>query len=302
MIIMKIAVIIILGLIPFLFGACSSPQPSRPPDPKLNSLSGAGRRAYQGGEFEAGAQFYRRALERAREMDDPDRIGTSAYNLALCRYLMGEFDSILPLLKEARFAYRREGEIPADLILLEARTAFRMGEIDRARELAGEGLRREDEADRADFLILLGTISLAGGEPDAAREYLEEARDVLDDPVPPLQEADISGLEGAIREAEGKFAAAGLAFDRRAEAFREAGRYRQMAAALGSAGNAYRHVPDPQKAGDRYFRAARSLFARGDAAAALKMLKPALDEAGASGDEYLRKRTVELFNEIEGEL
>ena len=278
--------------------ACSSTDPGPPPDPELATMTASARKAYSRGRFEGAARFYSRALERAREMDAAERIGTAAYNLAVCRYLLKEYDEVEPLLEESKAAYEEGGAVPADLILLEARLALQLGDLDRARSLADVGAALEDETDRIGFLILRGRIALTGGDDSTAREYLQQARDSADDEAPPLLVADLAGLEGGIREAEEDFTGAGRAYDRQAEAFRAAGRYRQMALALGSAGEAYGRAADHRRAADRFFRSARSLFAGGDAVGALKMLEPALDEAGASDDEYLRKRTVELFEEI----
>lgn len=285
----------------FLLG-CSSSKPARVVDPELSRAALSARRAFDRGQVEHAARLYTRSLTRARSMDDAAEIANNAYNLAACEVVRGDYEKARVLLEEARGEFAREGEAPADIDLLQAKIALREGDPDSAGTLIAYALQREDPpltpSERLDFIVLQARGALNRGDIAAARAGLDEARDRLEDDAPPLQRAGVAGLSGEVLLAEGEFEPAAKEFDRQAGFLQEGGRYREMALANKRAGEAYRGSGKPGEAADRFFRAARSLFARGETLASLRVIEDGLASAEAGGARILREKIVALFEEI----
>lgn len=282
----------------FLLG-CSSSRPARTVDPELSRTALSARRAFDRGQVEHAARLYARALNQARSMDDASEIANNAYNLAVCRVVLGDYDKAKDLLKEARGEYERGGESPADLDLLLAKIALREGDPDAAGPLIDSALQAElTPAERLDFIILKARVALSRGEIDAARADLEEVRDRMEDDAGLLQRAEVAGLAGEILAREGDPSAAAEEFDRRADLLREGDRYGEMALAEKRAGEAWREAGKPAEAAERFFRAARSLHAQGDSLTSLRVIEEALASAEAGGARALREKIIALFNEI----
>ncbi len=282
----------------FLFG-CSTSRPARTVDPELSRTALSARRAFDRGRVEDAARLYGRALNQARSMDDAPEIANNAYNLAVCRVVLEDYAEAKALLEEARGEYEREGESPADLDLLEANIALREGEPDTAQVLLESALSRElAPTERLDFIILRGRVALSRGEIDAARTDLKEVRDRIDDETDPLQRAEVAGLAGEVLSREGDYSAAAEEFDRRTDLLRKGNQYGEMALAEKRAGEAWREAGKPTEAAERFFRAARSLYAQGDLPASLRTIEEALAAAEAGGAKALQVKIVALFNEI----
>lgn len=242
------------------------PVSTAPPgDSQLSRTSNLARVAFDRGSTAQAASLYEMALKRARAMDDAVEIGNAAYNLALCRVILGELDLAEASLAEARVAFERGGSIPADVLMLEATVAQRQGRPEQSLVLADQVLSTSpDESHRFQAWLLKGVIACEHSDTTRARAALAEAEKIrLTNPV--LLAAK-EGLTGSILLLEENPIGAAAAFDRAAARFQEARRYRAMALALRRAGEAYREAGDMARAENRLLRARRSLVAQGEKA------------------------------------
>ena len=297
----RIIYFIVPGLIIFL-ASCSSSGPVRQVDPELYRTAKSARTAFNRGEYEQAARLYLRSLNRARAMDNGAEIGNNSYNLAACFMELREFDRARALLDESRDAFSRAGRVPEGLRILEIKNALARGSLEEAEALlapAGKGRARsvapeiliQDKLLRAD-------LALKRDDPATAREELKGIRDELRDAENDSLRAEFDRMEGELLLREGKFKAAGAAFDHRADLLRKGGHYRGMAVVLGRAGDAYWDGRAYREALYRFFRSSRSLLAQEDPAAALLMIKSALDVAVECPRDPILRQVRGLFNEI----
>jgi tetratricopeptide (TPR) repeat protein len=285
-----------------LLAACASSPPARTGDPELSSLSRAGRDAFARGEYKLSARLYRMARDRARLIDEPGEIGTVTYNLAAAYLELGETERAEDLLEEARRAFSRGLGVPPDLILLQGRVALFEGRIGEAEKFIEEGLtagEKDLEGEiRIQFQLLRGRTALAGGSPEAARKIYRDLRGPMKKIEDDILTAEYLSLEGELLFLEGDFLRAGEVFDREAALLRKAGRYRGMTRARKRAGSAYLEAGEFCPAGDRFYRTARSLAARGETVAALEAIQSALQAAENCPEETLREEVGFLFVEL----
>ncbi|MCX7011124.1 MAG: tetratricopeptide repeat protein, partial [Candidatus Sumerlaeota bacterium] len=137
-------------------GGCALwPTSSAPPgDKELLRNSNLARAAFDGGDIAKAIGLYEKALNRARAIDAAIEIGNAAYNLALCQFTLGRLDQASASLAEAKAAFQRGGNIPADALLLEATVAQRQGKPEQALSLADEALSASpDESDRVQVAL-----------------------------------------------------------------------------------------------------------------------------------------------------
>ncbi len=295
----RISIYSVLGLIIFLT-ACSGSGPVRPVDPELYRTAKSARTAFGLGEYEQAARLYRRALNRARAMDDAVEIGNNAYNLAACSMELGEYDQARELLEESRVAFHRTGDVPEGLSILEIKTALARGNLKNAEELMASisGMDSFSPEIRIQYKLLRADLALRLDEADKARLELSGIRNELRKREVDALDAEADRLEGELLLNEKKFMAAGGLFDHRADLLRETAHYRPMAIALGRAGEAYWDGRAYCKSLDRFFRAARSLFAQADTTESLNMLSFAMEVSRDCDHESLRQNVRELFEDI----
>jgi tetratricopeptide (TPR) repeat protein len=247
-----------------LAGCATRPAAPRK-DKELSRAGDLARAAFEDGATARAVDLYRKALNRAHAMDDATEIGNTAYNLAVCHTILGQLDQAGAALAEARAAFERSGNAPADVLLLEATIAQRQGNLERALSLADQVLSASpDESHRFQVALLKGTIACGRNDPARARTALAEAdrHHVANTPLLASRER----LAGDIFLLEGNPAEAAAAFDRAVALFQQAKHYRDMALTLQRAGAAYQEAGDTQRAEDRLFRAKRSLAAQGEKA------------------------------------
>jgi tetratricopeptide (TPR) repeat protein len=255
--------VIVLALLAHV--GCATPPTAPRKDKELSRTSDLARAAFEDGATARAIDLYRKALNRARAMDDATEIGNAAYNLALCHILLGQLDQASALLAEAKAAFQRSGSNPADVLLLEATVAQRQGKLEQALSLADQVLSASpDENDLFQATLLKGTIACQQDDPARARTALAEAdkHHIANAALLAAKER----LAGNLFLLEGNPAEAAAAFDRAAALFQKAKHYRDMALTLRRAGEAYREAGDTQRAEDRLFRAQRSLAAQGEKA------------------------------------
>jgi hypothetical protein len=246
-------------------------------------------------------------------MDDAERIGDAAYNLAAASVSLKQYDRARTLLAEARAEYRRAGVPITDVLLVEAKVARLQGRADEAVALADAILTQQSPpaaaSDRVRAQVIKGEIACEARDAAGAAAALAAARGELrggggrskdaGDPDAALA-AGVAGLEGCVATLRGEPANAADAFDRAAALWRQARQYHPMARSLGRAAAAYREAGEARPAADRYYRAARSTFGQRELEDALDLARSAAQSAGEAGDEDLRRRAEALLAEIAG--
>ncbi|MHC4411191.1 MAG: tetratricopeptide repeat protein [Planctomycetota bacterium] len=153
--------------------ACACGAPPREPeiDPEFDAAETTARDAFEAGRLSDAAQLYERALDRARAMDDPAKIGAAAYNLAICLVAADEFDRAADALAEAQLEFARASDTAgaADARVVAMRLAYRRGDTDTALALARETVGAEGH-------IVRGEIACDRNDPDGASTEAAAAR------------------------------------------------------------------------------------------------------------------------------
>ena len=288
------------GFVALGFTGCSTTKVVKPVDPDIGVMASAAMKAFARGQVEQAARQYVRALERARAADSPADICDQAYNLAACLLILGQPNDAQPLLREARAAAGQMGRKDTDIRLLEAKAARMSGHGAEAAQLA-ESLLASGialaPAEHLQALLIKAEIQCDAGHQPAAAEQDEIRRQALDSDDPAIH-AEMAQLEGQCQLLDKEYTHAGAAFDSAAANLQKGGRFREMAQALARAGAAYMCSSQMPEAADRYYRAARSLMAQGDALGALRQIEPALDAAKAAKQDELLARIIALFENI----
>lgn len=289
----------------FFLTACSSGRPTRQVDPELYRNAKSARTAFAQGEYKLAVRLYRRALNRARAMDNAIEIGNNAYNLAASLMELGDYDQSRKLLEESRSSFKRAGKVPEGVFILEIKNALGRESLEEAQELLEAAVSRNSVVLVPEMLIqyklLAAEIALKLGDLTLVQRELESTRDDLGQVKDSVLEGDFKRVEGELLFLQDKFADAGIAFDRWADFMRKGEQYNTMSVALGKAGAAYQKAENYCASLDRYFRSARSLYAQEDQVAALKMIEAALEVAPECEDESSREQIRNLFLEIKGE-
>ncbi len=285
-----------------LAAACASPgAPPGPPagDRLIEQASSAGRLAYEQGRAAQAVALYRQALERARAIDAAGPAADAAYNLALAQIAAGDLDAAAPLLRQAEYDAARAAAPAHDIRLVRAKLAHLQGRPAQALALADGVIAGASPRLALQARVLRGQVRADAGEAAAARGELHLAWEhAAAQPPGPSIEADLRKLEGSIALLAGDADAAARAFDAEAALLREARRHHDMARAYARAGAAHLAAARPAEAAARYFLAARSLAAQGDAAAGRAYAAASLDAAGRAGDDAARARARALQAEL----
>ena len=300
-------ILMLLGLSICVCAGCAttpkeSPVPEfRDNDPMIAQLSATARRAYELGETPRAVVMYRRALERARAMDNSREIGRNAHNLAVCLISLDEYDEASRLLLEAERETLRAGEDAGPVLLLAAEVArsrrdWKNAEaiIDRLEQLpVGDAVRGQAYVLRAHLACDRNDSARAEGFLNRARGHLRR----IDDPG---LAASIAEITGRIAMMKGNWREAAASFDREAAWLQQAARPLEMAAALERAGQNHMKVPDIDLAADRFYRAARSLMAQGSYLDALRVIEQAVQSH--DDEQHTDSETAEaiarLFEDI----
>ena len=290
------------ALVVLLFSGCSTPPPPSPEKTELSRVTTAARTAFEMGSASQAARLYVRALKMARVQDDPVEIGNNAYNLAACLIAIEKYDDARSMLREAKREFERAKRPVSMIILLDAKAARLQGNGNDALSLADQVLASLKQGDGGTYplqVALLRTqIACDRGDAAMAKAEFAKAQKELQGNDDPILRADASGVAGRIALLENDPARAAQEYDRQADSYKRAGKYRDMALSLGSAGQAYLDANILVPSVDRFYRSARSLHAQGDELAALKMVEAAIASGEKAGDQESLMRTKALFEEI----
>jgi len=285
-----------------LAGGCGTPPAPPRVDPEIERAARVARAAFQMGSTKKAALMYRRALKRAKALDDSTQIANNAYNLAACLVAEAQYEEARLLLKEAAIELSRAGLQGGNVFFLQAKVARLTGEDQQAEVLAEAALAAPERAKDPNFRVQVHLLKahvacdrdyVAGAETELlqAEELLKKVSDlnVL---------AQFSGVSGRVAVLKNDYAQAAVKFDEMAEALRRAGNHREMTAAVKAAAQAYAKMADYPAAADRYFRAARSQLANDraeDARQTMNTVRPILERIE---DLDLREQIGALSDEI----
>jgi len=268
------ALALILAL---LLAACGSSPPDEgpPPDRRLEQTNRAGTHALALNQTAEAIKQYRAALTLAYERDDAAAIGDVGYNLAVAQLRAGSAADAMRTAHETRAELdRRRKPPPAELILVQAAAAYRLGKADEASASAQEVLARSpldrETASRAWYIrgAVLADRGDAQGLAQALAAILPSSQ--------PDQEGDRLELSGRAAQLAGAPERAAREFEQAADQRRFALDYRGMARALSLAGEATLRQGRVADAAVFFLRAGRSALLQGDAATGRALL----DRAG----------------------
>ncbi|WP_418317114.1 hypothetical protein [Piscinibacter sakaiensis] len=292
---------VLLALLAGISVSCAGPpqQRARPPavESQVTQAFEVARRAYQQGDFAQAQLLYRQALQRAREIDHAALAADAAYNLAVSEIALQNYAAAVQLLREAGYDAARAGTDTFEPLLLRAKVALLRQRPAEAIALADQVIAAPAAAPalRQQAMLLRGQVHAEAGELAAARADLRAVALPADAPA---LAADAKKLEGTIASHSGDHAAAARLFDAEAELLRAALRYRDMAHAYARAADAHLAAGHPALAADRFYLAARSQHASGNAAAANRHLAASLAAAAQAGDAAASARARALLDEI----
>lgn len=284
-----------------LLGAgCGTPPKIVRQDAELERNQALAQGAFAAGSPEKAAAYYRKALDRARLMDDPAGIGRSAYNLAACLVLLRQDEEARALLEEADLEFQRVGISAREIPLLKARIARRAGRIEEALLLAQaqlQGLKPGEPFFIQGEILLADLLIAKGDSQQAALEMGKMSAKDLASAAPTVQ-AEAAQVRARLALLDRKFRDAGGGHDAAARYFQQAGQYVEMALALDQAGQAYEVAGEPDIALNRYYRAIRSLYLAGRTAAADSLTARALLLADQAGTAAMRAKIRQLQTEL----
>ncbi len=268
-------------------------------DPMIVQLSTTARKAFDAGEIPNAVVMYRRALDRARAMDNPREIGRNAYNLATVLIALEEWEELPGLLQEAERETKRAGDDAGPILLLAAQAQM----IEKNWSGAEAAIDRLETLDvsndvKGQAYVLRARIACERRDAARADAFLKRARGYLSKQPEPGLAASISEVSGHVAMLEEQWADAALAFDRQAAWLQRAGRLPEMAEALESAGKNYASAGDSVSASNRYYRSARSLMAQGNYLDALRVVELAVQAAGPDTGDDEGEAIARLFEEI----
>jgi tetratricopeptide (TPR) repeat protein len=287
-----------------LASGCATSGPRRaeePSDPLIAQHATAARAAYERGDLKQARSRYEQALVRARATENSAEIARTGCNLAACLLMQGDAAGARPLLREAEAEFVRAGLEPAPALLLAAKAERLAGSAGDARAIVEAVLRAAPApALRAEAELILAEMACDAEDIAGARGNLARAREALGaaKQAPPAVEAVCAGVAGHIELLAEQPYAAAAQFDRQARYLQRSAQYRDMAAALETAGYAYYAASMDPEAADRFHRAARAMFAQGNALGALKTIQHALVVAEKANSDRTFQQCVDLLGAI----
>ena len=289
-----------------LLSACGGPRPASRPavrdDAYYQRMITSGHGAFQRGDIGRAAELYENAFIRAQIMDRPAEVGSSAYNLALCRIALGDLEEGRDLLRAARIELRRAGESGVDTLIAEAEVTRKLGDVDAAWQLTDEAVQALEgvraRAVRLQVHSLRALMALEQNQPEKATEELTLAeRHIRRDTALRLL-ARLAEVNGRLLLAGGETRLAAQEFDLETMYYRNEARFSDMARAMSRAASAYQEAGDHAVAVDRYYRAARHYAADGSPVEALRLVEKALPSLEGADDPEWAGRLTALFEKL----
>jgi tetratricopeptide (TPR) repeat protein len=305
---MKRAMLAGVVMIMMASGCATAPKEPEVPDlrdndPMIVQLSATARKAFDTGDIPTSVVLYRRALDRARAMDNPSEIGRNAYNLAAGLIALEEWDEVTGLLAEAERETIRAGGDAGPILLLAAEAQM-MREEWSAAEVVIDRLEAlpVNDVTRGHAYVLRARIAAERKDAGRAEGFLQRARGHLGKQKDAGLAAAVSEVAAEIALLKGAWSDAAAAYDRQAAWLQRAGRAREMAEALERAGRNYLVAGEGKLAADRFYRSARSLMAQGHYLDALRVVEQAVQAAPPDGADDVGEAIARLFEDIRREV
>ena len=278
-----------------LAAGCAAPQ-AQFTDADWVSHATTGRGAYERGDYRRAADAYGRAQERARALDDADALAVAAVNRALSLVAAGQAAAAVAAVDEALMDARISKSRRAELLAAGARAELAGKKPEAAVARAEDALKLDPEpALRAQILLAKGAAELAREDAGMATKVLEGLSAKEWGRLPTSLRAEEKELLAKIATAGNRPAEAMARLDEAAVHWKEATRLPEMARALAEAGRQAKASGDLAGACDRFYRAARSLWAQEIRPEAARTLEEGVSCAEQLEDEAVAKRMAELL-------
>ena len=280
-----------------LAAGCASPKAAQFTDADWVSHSTTGRGAYERGDYARAAEAYGRAERRARALDDADALAVAAVNRATCLLAAGQAAGAKAGIDEALSDARISESRRAELLVAAARAEVALGQSAEAIARVDEALKLEPSpALKAQALLAKSGAELARENPAAATKALSDGMSAKDwNRLPESLRAEQAALRAQIAVADQKPTEAVVWQDEAATLWKKADRLPEMARALAEAGRQAQAADDLAGACDRFYRAARSLWAQGLQPEAVRVLEEGVKAAERLEDEAVAKKMAALF-------
>lgn len=270
-------------------------------DPEIRSFAESAATAYHRGDLARADEMWRKALNRARLIDDRGEIVRNAYNLGMCRISAGRYPEAMSALRQARALAGAPSVELSRIILAEAEivsmdhASFPLDIDVLAHEAIAAGA---DSAGRLQAILLQGQAACAAGRRQEALEHYREAASAVSAATPALLRARLDDL--AVRLVHDGLMTGNEAalMESQAGWLKKAGQYGAMATVLAGASDRYAEHSEFEKAFDCRIRAAQSLFAAGRLDSAREMLKAAAGLTDRTGNA----KAMELVRQLQAEL
>ena len=278
-----------------LAAGCAAPK-AQFTDADWVSHAATGRGAYERGDYRRGADAYGRAQERARALDDADALAVAAVNRAVCLLADGRAQEALAAVREALADGRVAVDRQTELQVVGARASLALGKPDEAMAFLAVVLKSNPPVLlRAQALLTEGAVHLAGNDPAAAVQALFSGLSEKSwAGLPASLRAEQAELLGRTATAQDRPGEAVAHWDEAARLWKKAGRLPEMARALAEAGRQAQAAGKLPEACDRFYRAARSLWAQGLGPEAIRTLEEGVNCSERVQDEAVGRRMAEL--------
>lgn len=278
-----------------LLAGCAGPR-AQFSDEDWISHTTTGRGSFERGDYRRGAAAFGRAQERARALDDAEALAVAAVNRAVCLLRTGRAAEALAGVEEALADERVSPERRMELQVAGAQAELALGRPDGARERAAWVLKANPPPVlRAQAVLALAGAELAGLDAPAAERALAGLSAAVWKTLPAGLQAERAEMEARISAMLESPKQAQQWQDRAVGLWRDAGRLPDMARALAEAGRHARAAGDSAAAGNRFWRAARSLWAQGLRDEAVRVLEEGVACAAEARDEAAGRRMAELL-------
>ena len=261
-----------------------------------------GRGCYERGDVRRGADAFGRAQERARALDDAEALAVAAVNRAVCLQQMDQAAEALAGVEEALADARVSAARQLELQGVGARAELALEQPDNARMRAAVVLDANPPSIlRAQALLVQGGADLVQMEAAAAERTLARLAPAAWRPLPASLRAERAELEAQIAAMLESPDGAWTWQEKAVRLWQDAGRLPDMARALAKAGRQAWAAGASEAASDRFWRAARSLWAQGLRDEAAQVLEEGVACAAAFKDEAAGQRLADLLVTFQSE-
>jgi tetratricopeptide (TPR) repeat protein len=291
----------VLPLAAWFLAGCASPK-AQFTDADWVSHSTTGRGCYERGDFRRGAEAYGKAELRAQAMDDANALAVAAVNRAVCLLAEGKAAESLDRVEAALADSRVSKDRQAELQVAGARAELALGKPEEALAKAEAALKLDPApALRAQALLAQSAAELKKGNAIPAAKALTDGLSERQwGKLPEAIRAEYAGRRAEIAAAEKRPADAVPLQDEATALWRKAGRLPEMARSLTAAGQQAKASGDLAGACDRYYWAARSLWAQGFQTDAVHALEAGVKCAEQLNDEEVARRMAKLLVTFNG--